>query len=79
MKATTQLVRSPALAGAYGYVDSHGRIRAISVSRSDAIRNARLNGMASIVHLRTTPSGTIACSDPSPVIRWEDWRTGETF
>lgn len=59
-------------AGAYGYVDADGRIRAISASRADAVRNARLNGFRNIVALRTTASGTVACTGPSPVIRWED-------
>ena len=55
---------------AYAYQDDQGRLRALSFSRSDTIRNARLNGASRIAHVATTPRGTVPALAPS-VIRWE--------
>lgn len=67
---------------AFGYLDDHGRIRCLTVSRGDAERNARLNGLTTIVEVATTPAGNvpamgatiIATHDvppPAPIV-WAD-------
>ena len=48
---------------AYGYLDRSGRVRAITVSKSEAARNARLND-GRVVRLPLTASGTVACDAP---------------
>ncbi len=44
---------------AYGYLDNQGSVRGLTVSRADAIRNARLNGRTTVVHVRCTDRGTV--------------------
>ena len=56
---------------AYAYQDRRGNLRALTYSRTDAIRNARLNGASRIAHVQTTATGTVPGMGAT-VLRWED-------
>ncbi len=51
----------------YGYRDDRGTIRAVTMSRWDAGRNAELNNGA-VVALPLTAAGTVGAFDPADVV-----------